>query len=167
MEKEKIIDALHLISNSIENDKIELYKRLITEKCFDKIETIEEFYFGIIYPYDQFVTGLIKTEISSNNDVSFILKNSQFIECHFRYWIEKKEGSACCADKTRTILKQLIEFYKTGVEISFDYNQEYTFHLPKEVFKTHVSIIQFYEGLKFLYYGNPTKYLSCLQTLIL
>lgn len=166
MEKSRIKEVLNLMTDSIEQKEIELYKKIINEKCFNRITDVEEFYLGIIYPYEQFVSGLIKSEISKNKEVVFILENSQFIEHHFRYWVEKIEGMACCADKTRTILRRLIEFYKNGTMIEFDYTAEYTFHLPRVIFKTHESIVVFYKGIKSLKYGNPTRYLNALKSLM-
>jgi len=63
-------------------------------------------------------------------------------------------------------MKALIEFYRTGEKIQWNYKQEYTFHLPKEIFETHEKIITFYEGLKNLFYGNPTKYLEVMKEII-
>jgi hypothetical protein len=165
MEKSKIKEVLNFMADSIEQKEIELYGKLIDEKCFDKIEDVQDFYLGLIYPHEQFISGLIKSEISKNKDVVFILENSQFIEHNFRYWVEKIEGMACCADKTRTILRRLVEFYKNGTKIEFDYTAEYTFHLPKVIFKTHESIVEFYEGVKSLNFGNPTRYLNALKLL--
>lgn len=166
MKKERIKEVLTSMSNFIEQDQINLYQKLIDEKGFDNIVDIESFYFGLIYPHQQFITGLIKSEISTNNDVVFIMTHSQFIERHFEFWIKKLEGTTCCADKSRTILRNLTDFYKTGIKIEFDYNAEYTFHLPKTIFKTHESIIEFYKGLIDLYYGNPLKYLIAVQPLM-
>ena len=166
MKKEKIKEVLNLMIDSIDKKKIELYNKLIDDECFGKIGDYEEFYLGLIFPHEQFISGLIKCEISNNEDVEFILQNSQFIESHFEHWIKSIEGYGCCADKSRTILRRLIEFYKNGTEIEFDYTAEYTFHLPKIIFKTHMNIIEFYEGLKHLYYGNPSKYLSSINSII-
>ena len=166
MDKLRIKEVLNLMVDSIKQKEIDLYNKLIDEKCFDKIEDINEFYFGLIYPFEIFISGLIKSEISNNEDVTFILKNSQFVENNFRYWIERIEGMSCCADKSRAILRRLLDFYKSGNRIDFDYTQEYTFHLPKVIFKTHESIIDFYNGVKSLKYGNPTKYLISLKSLI-
>lgn len=163
MKKDEIKEFLDSMSNSIGRDQIELYKKLINEKCFDELIGYEEFRFGLIYAFEQFISGLIKSKISSNRDVEFIFKKSREIERHFRYWIEKTEGMFCCADKSRTIILRLIDFYKEGKRIEFDYAQEYTFHFPKVIFKTHEEIIEFYEGVKNLNYGNPTKYLLALK----
>jgi len=166
MKKERIKEVLNLMCDSIDQAEIDLYNKLIDGKCFDKIGDINEFYLGLIRPHEQFISGLIRSELSQNRDVVFILQNSQFIENNYRYWIERIEGTACCADKSRTILRNLLDFYKLDKRIDFDYTQEYTFHLPKVIFKTHESIIEFYEGVKRLKYGNPTKYLISLQFLI-
>jgi hypothetical protein len=98
--------------------------------------------------------------------VVFIFSNYNFIEHHFVYWIKEVEGWQCSADKSRTIVKRLLAFYKEGTKIEFDYSGEYTFHLPKIIFTTHDSIIEFYKGLKDLKYGNPTNYLAALKSLI-
>lgn len=166
MDKARIKEVLSMFAESIGKEEVELYQSLVDKKCFDKIEDLQGFYLGLIYPHQQFISGLIKSEISTNKDVVYIFENSENIEHHFRYWIEKIEGSACCADKTRTILRRLVEFYKNGTEIQFDYNAEYTFHLPKVIFKTHESIIGFYEAVRALRFGNPTKYLNELKSLI-
>ena len=166
MEKDKIKEVLNMMANSIRQDQVELYNKLIDEKCFDKIRDIDDFYFGLIYPHQQFISGLIQSQLSKNDDVGFILKNSQYIDHNFNYWIEKIEGRASCADKTRAIMRRLVEFYKNGTRIEFDYTAEYTYHLPKEIFKTHESIVEFYEGVRQLYFGNPTKYLTAIKSLI-
>lgn len=165
MDKDKIKEVLNFMFNTIDKNQIELYNKLIDEKCFDNIENVEDFYLGLIYPHEQFITGLIKSEISKNNDVIFIFNNYKTIEHHFRYWIEKIEGCACCADKSKTIINRLLKFLIDGTEIVFDYNGEYTFHLPKIIFKNHKSIFDFYEGVKSLHYGNPTKYLNSIKDL--
>jgi len=165
MKKDKIKEVLNGMIDNISKEQVELYQSLIDKRCYENITDIEEFYFGLIYPFEEFLSGLIRSEISNNRDVVFILHHSQFIENNFVKLIEKYEGRGCCSDKSRTILKRLLDFYKNDNKIEFDYTQEYTFHLPKLIFKTHQEIVGFYEGLKNLYYGNPVKYLEELKTL--
>ena len=165
MKKDKIKEVLNGMIDNISKEQIELYQSLIDKKCYENITDIEEFYFGLIYPFKEFISGLIRSEISNNRDIVFLLQHSQFIESNFVKLIEKYEGRGCCSDKSRTILKRLLDFYLNGNKIEFDYTQEYTFHLPSLIFKTHEEIVEFYEGLKNLYYGNPIKYLEELKTL--
>ena len=166
MKKDKIKEVLVGMFDVIEKDKIELYQSIIDKKCYDNINDLQEFYFGLIYPFENFLDGLIQAEVSKDRDVRFIMLNSQFIERHYEKLIIKFEGSAYCADKSRTIMRNLVMFYKTGEKISFDYNQEYTYHLPKVIFKTHDNIIEFYQAIKDFYYGNSEKYLKAMLNII-
>lgn len=160
IEKERIKEVLDGMFDAFKKEEIELYKALIDKMHYKTIEDVEDFYLGLIYPFEKFLSGLITTEISANEDVGFIFKRSQFIESHFQSLIQRVEGSACCADKSSTIMSGLLSFYKDGEPIVFNYEQEYTYHLPKVIFKTHESIAGFYEGLRGLYYGNPERYLT-------
>lgn len=157
---ESIKEVLDRMSDSIEKEQIELYKTLINKTHRKEIKTVDDFYFGLTYPYELFLGGLIKTEISHSDDVEFILMRSQFIEDHFDKLIQRVEGVVCCADKSRTIMCALLSFYNDKNPIVFNYEQEYTYHLPRVIFNTQESIIGFYEGLKRLYHGNPERYLA-------
>ena len=149
-------------AGSIKDDNMVLYKRIIESSEIKSFGDFEEYYFSVIYPFDNFLDSFVMSEISENDDVIFIMNHSQFIECHFKKIIVKKEGSSCCADKSRTIIRDLIEFFKNGKKIYFNYNGKYTFHLPTSVFTDHDKIVSFYDGLKDLYYGSPEKYLKAL-----
>lgn len=166
LEEEKITKVLDSMMGAIEQEKIDLYKELIKKRGNIKIEDYEDFFFSLVYPHKQFLEGLIKTEISKNDDVCFILINSRYVESHFVQWIQQKEGGACSADKSRTIMRSLLKWFKVGQKIVWNYEQEYTYHLPRKVFTTHEDIILFYEGIKSLHYGNPQKYLESLKSLI-
>jgi hypothetical protein len=167
MENNQIKNFLDNMFNSISQENIDLYKKIIGENEFNvaELSDFNSFYFKLIYPFEKFLSGFVRTEISNNDELVFIYKNSQFIKHHFEYWIEKIEGSTCSADKSRTIMRALINHYKTGEEIVFNYNQKYTFHLPKIVFKDQLLITEFYKSVKNLYYGNPTQYINCLKVL--
>lgn len=166
MDSNKLEQYLKLIMDSVDQEEINLYNKLSEGVEFKELISLDDFYFRVIYPHKQYISGLIKVEISTNPNIEYILQNLQYIENHFVYWIEKKEGSSCCYDKTKHILKQLYCFYKDGTKIEFDYSQEYTYHLPKEIFKSHEEIIEFYEGIRDLSCGNPEKYLKIIHKLI-
>ena len=147
-----------------ENAKLyELYKSLITESGIGDARDWEELYFAAYYPFENLMEGFISSKFSSDPDAVFIIANSQFLERHFKAIITQQEGSPCSADKSSTIMDALIRFYTTGNKIEFDYSGEYTFQLPKKVFKTHEQIISFYKGLKGLFYGSHKHYLDALK----
>lgn len=163
MNSESIKNFLEAFSESISKEEVELYKSLLDKGIGGyNVKNPEDFYYKVLYPFEQFVSGLISHEFSNDSDVNFILLNSDFIEQNFKEIVEKIEGMACCVDKSRTILKRLFNFYNSDKtkEIEFNYEAEYTYHLPKKVFTTHEDIINFYQALKFLYYGQSQKYLE-------
>ena len=166
METEQISNFLSSLSGSIDAGNIDLYKEIIKTSEIKQFGDYESFYFAVIYPFENFINGFIKSEISTNHDVAFLMKNSQFIERNFQSLIEQKDGFACSADKSRTIMSCLINFYKTGDEITFNYDAEYTYHLPKEIFKTHEHIVLFYEGLKSLFSGQSEKHVKALAMVL-
>lgn len=166
IEADKIKNVLDRMLGNIEQENIDLYKKLVDEKLFKKIEDVEDFYLLLIYPFEQFVSGLIRTEISKNDEMDFLFIHYNYVESHFVKLFEEKEGRACSADKSRTIIRSLFNWMKTGKKIEWNYEQEYTYHLPKKIFKTHEDIIQFYEAIKHLYYGNPKKYLEALKNIM-
>jgi hypothetical protein len=124
----------------------------------------EDFHTWLLYPLSSAVDGLLYSELGTE-EARFLVKHYRFVESHFERLIVKYEGRACCADKARTILKRLLSFLTTGKEIAFDYNEQYTFHLPRCIFTTHEDILMFFKGLHNLYYGNPDQYLQALLAL--
>ncbi len=161
-----IKNVLSAMSESIGKENAELYLKLIEGSGIKKITDIEEFYFGLMYPHEQFLKGLIQVEISKNREVQFLFLHSQFVERHFNKFIVDIEGSACSADKSRTILRRLLLWFDKGERIDWNYEQEYTYHLPKKVFTTHDEVIEFYNGVQNLYYGNYKLYLDALKKII-
>ena len=163
METAQITSFLESFRDGITEGNKKLYKKVIESSEIKGFDNYEEFYFAVIYPFEQMLDGFVRSEISDNGDAVFLMTNSQFVESHFEGIVKNKEGFSCCADKSRTIMKMLIKFYSTGEKIEFDYDAEYTFHLPKTVFKTHDQIIDFYKGVKDLFYGSSQKYLKSLK----
>jgi len=166
MKEDAIKNVLSAMSESIGKENVELYQKLIDGSGFKKAEGIEEFFYMLIYPHQKFLKGLIDCEISKNDSVKFIYLHHSFIEHNFVKIIQDVEGSACSADKSRTILRALCNWFIKGERIDWNYEQEYTFHLPKKVFTTHEEIVGFYKGLENLYYGNYVPYLGELKKLI-
>jgi hypothetical protein len=163
---DKLFEVLDSMINDIDANQIKLFKKIIESSEIKKFNDYDEFYYAVIYPFENFITGFVKTTVANNDDVVFLIKNSQFIECQFEKIIIEKEGTTCCADKSKTIMRHLISFFITGVEIKFNYDGEYTYHLPKEIFNTHEHIIMFYEALKYLWFGDYKKYLEALKIII-
>ena len=129
-----------------------------------KKENIDNFSYLFMLEIDEFIESIIE-QGTKNENAQFLLKNIFFVEQHIEFMIKEHEGNPCCADKTSFILSRLLHFFLTETEINLNYNQEYTFHLPKKVLYNHELIMDFYQGLKSLFYGNPKKYLESLVTM--
>lgn len=166
MKTEDLKNFLNSFADSIEKENTELYKNIIESSNITKCENPSEFFHAVIHPFDKFISGFLKTTLSANRDVEFIWKNSQFIERHFRNLFEKYEGGAYSSDKSKTILSGLLRYFSSGEMIEFNYDAKYTYHLPKIIFKSHDQIIEFYEGIKDVFYGHPEKYLKALKNVL-
>ena len=142
-----IFDSL-LTNIGAENTK--LYSSIKNNEFFQeaiagvKVGNPEYFFYHLIHPINNLIEGLLNHEASADNKVHFLFMKSQFIETHFNHIIKEKEDWPCSADKSRTIMKRLARWLLTGERIEFDYNAEYTYHLPKTVFTTHEDIEEFF-----------------------
>jgi hypothetical protein len=125
-----------------------------------RINDFESFDSQLLRPFEDVVDGLLASELPSCEDAQFLFKHSQFIERHVEAIIRQYEGAPCCADKARTVVRHLLGYWKSGDVITFDYTQKYTFHLPEKVLVTHDEIVQFFDALKRLYYGNVSPLLT-------
>jgi len=166
--EEEIKAALGGILDMASREEAEAYASVASNKAVkNALEhalagRYEEFDYELLHPFESVVDGLLAT-ITQSSEAKFLIKHSGFVERHFEALIEKYEGSPCCADKSRTIIRSLIRFYLEGKHIQFNYAQEYSYHLPKRVFKTHDEIVGFAQGLHHLFYGKPDFYLKALQ----
>lgn len=166
METSTLKEFLTNFDNSITDEAKALYKKVIENSDIKTFKDYDEFFFAVIYPFREFIRGFVRSEISDNVDVVFLMLNSQFVTRHFEALIERKEGWPCSADKSTTIMRALMNHFRTGEKIEFNYDGEYTYHLPKKIFASHDQIVNFYEGLKDLYYGRSEKYLKSLKDVL-
>lgn len=162
-------DLFGALIASGEKEAVEIAEKLfdagiISPERIEKIQSVEEFFFALIYPYKKFLDGFVAVRYNGDQKAQWLFTHHGYIENHFQKIIIQHEGSACCADKSKTIVESIAMFLLKGTEVVWDYGQEYTFHLPKKVFTTHSSIIDFYDALVSLYYGNNEKYLEYLLT---
>jgi hypothetical protein len=139
---------------------------VIEARAAAKALSLDTFYFALPYRLNQMVDAILEAELPGNGNAQFLMGNSSFVSNHLDEIFTKFEGSACSHDKTRTVLRGLMRFFTTEQPISFNYEQEYTFGLPKKVLKSHDSIVEYFKGLRHLFYGNPDYYLKAMQNII-
>lgn len=127
--------------------------------------------FSFLYNYD---SSLFTKEMfckvldiePSNHNLLFLLTNYSFIEGHFKKLIAQKEGSACSADKSGFIMSSLIRYYKDNKDITINYEQQYTYHLPKVIFNNQEKILEFFDGVQRLYYGQVDKFIMAYSNVL-
>lgn len=126
----------------------------------------ERYHYALPYPLQKLLRGLLNYAIPGKREAQFILEHQDFVSAHFRSVITGQEGMSCCADKTRTILRKLLRYYLAGEEIVFNRDAKYTFDLTEKVFTCHEDIVEFFNALQGLYYGNPKQYLAVLSKIL-
>lgn len=99
-------------------------------------------------------------------EYKFAVKNYRMIERNFCNLFKVIEGAGCSADKSKTVMRNLIIFLRTDEGIKFDYDGEYTFHLPKKIFKTHEQIYDFFVALMRFDMGYPNEFIKIYGTII-
>lgn len=166
MQKNDIIKFLDSLSNSIEAKNIELYKDVLSKSDIENFKTPNEFDIAVLYPWQNFIKTYLKEIKSFNNEVIWIYMNYRYIENHFSSLFSNREGSACSVDKAKTLIGAIINYYTSGKEIYFNYNNEYTFHYPKKCLLEHCIIIEYYESIKQLLYGDFIKYMNIIKDIL-
>lgn len=165
-----IQDVITAILDNADKDKMALFASLQDHPLLKEAQAFardgqpERFLYALPYPLERVVDGLLQTVLPGKREAHFILRQYRFLNLHFQKVIQRREGFGCSADKSRTILDRLLQYYLTGDEIVFDPNEGYTFGHPTTVFTTHREIVEFFEGLYGLYYGNPEGYLKALES---
>lgn len=118
-----------------------------------------KFQLSLLRRQQQVSKSLIEKVLGKNAHLSFLMINQDYVGMHLRNLFVDIEGSSCCADKERTVMRALIRHYHQGGRIEFNYEGEYTYHLPQIVLRDHESIIGYFDGLYRLYYGDPKPYM--------
>ena len=176
MSKESLESSLSSMfanfADSLNRQNIQAYELVKEESDFvNAMAALEHFKGGhantALYKVrnDQ-VCGMIQsTEAVHKSKLEILIVNYELFESHFRTVFERFEGMACCSDKTRTCLAYIIKYLMIGESIKFNYEGEYTYHLPEFVLTNHDEVIFYFNALCDLVYGKFDAYLTALQRL--
>lgn len=116
----------------------------------------------IFFPFKNIIRAFVNKKYKSDNHmIQLIYSEWGFFENHVRELTTKFQGSTCCADRSRTILRKYIDYSLTGELPVWD-SEKYSH--PKVGSPAHW--MEFIEGLSHLYYGRPDKYLFALKQLM-
>lgn len=125
----------------------------------------EGFWFSLIYPRSQLDEALVRKAFpgiarDKTDRLMFLFTQHHFVEAHFRRLIQKHEGLACCADKSRHLMAELAAHLATGRAMNFNWSQKYTYHLSEKVFREEARVLSFFESLWALSYGVPEPFFA-------
>lgn len=167
-----LTNVISSILSGQERERGRLYEKIILEEDYHKHFKIEkdkfdpcDFHLYLQYPYEQFLESVIESQLKINEKAKYFLLNIHFFENHITQLINRIEGSTCSVDKSRAIIRAIYYFLSEDRKIEFNYEGEYTYHLPKKILKTHDEIIKYYKALDHLYWGEEKEYLEFLLTL--
>lgn len=122
----------------------------------------EHFHLFWEYPHTKLTRGLLAAAgIKPFSPLADLFSNYSFYENHFKHVYESQEGGACCADKSRWAMRSLAVHLADGRPIPCE-RTESSYWIPGKVLNTHESILEFFNALKQLRYGNPELYLRAL-----
>ena len=162
--------VLTALVNSIDKELSEAYDSVRGQPMLQAAATAlqklepQTYFYALQYPFQRVEQGLLR-EHFSDPKIRFVFEEYQFIIAHLRALFETYEGSACCADKARTVLRAWLRFLQQGKPIVWDREQEHTFHLPVKVLAEHESIEAFFMAITRLRYGRFDLYLAFMQAL--
>lgn len=167
---EGLKSAINLLVGAFDADKFGKFKDLLPNEPIDITGSFNAFSYKFKRPYTKYLECLLQNAYPSTKlkyELKTLVMDYDFFKHNFEYWINIREGWACCADKSSYVLRQLINFLINDVEIKHDYENEKAFWIPKTIFKTHDEILGFFNALTSFRFGNPNLYLKYIQTNLL
>ncbi|WP_368263266.1 hypothetical protein [Clostridium disporicum] len=94
---------------------------------------------------------------------NFIYQHYDFLENNIRNLCVLREGSSCCADKSRYILKMYLNYSITGEIPHFNPENE-KYWIPN--FGDNEMWMNYCDGLYKMHYGNPEEYFKAYKALM-
>lgn len=120
----------------------------------------EGFGYRYLMPFDELTDNLVAKTLAKNRHLTFLFRQQAFLTRYIGNLVREYEGYSCYVDKIRTIMRALMRFYYKGETIRFNYDAEYTYSLPRVVLCNHEDIVEYFEALYDLFYGNPKPYME-------
>lgn len=154
--------------NASENEtkEGELYQKLIENPgLFSKPDNL---FFTLLYPQGKAI-GAALTQIKAlSNEVRYkyvdVFTNYQFYENHIEKLCTHYEGSACCADKSRTIVGRYLNFIRTGDKGNWEVDNDKCYWLPR--FGTQDQWYALMDGLYEFCFGKIENFVVAYNNLI-
>lgn len=165
-----LVSLFNALSTKSEEDAIKMFGEAISHVKESKIDIGNPEYF------DCFINHKLKKGIKvlastlhepsvckDKNKPDFIYANYSFLENHIKNLCVLREGSYCCADKSRHILEMYLKYSITGEILVFNPDIE-RYWIPN--FGDNQMWINYCDSLCRLYYGDTEEYFKSYSALI-
>lgn len=168
---DQVRDVLDALLEETKLERLAQYRLVAESPAFIQLETHINDHrpdrFRILRDqlFSRSVEGLLMSAGAGSDELKFLYMESKFVQNHVRALIERYEGGACVADKTRTILKALARFYADGQPIFFNYSGEFTYHLPDIILREQAEILRYFRALRSLHLGRSDRYIEFLHSI--
>lgn len=159
-----VITGLSKKNNESLLDSVSEETKTFYRKIFESGNPLENYDLFYSYPLSDLDESLLISFLKNEKTV-FLFQRYDFLSHHLEKLFSRFEGFACSADKQRTVLKRLYDYLESGTPIEFDYSAEYTFHYPNKILRVESEILEFYDVMIGLFYGNFDPYLLFLKSL--
>jgi len=153
-------DSRQAALKALGKDKVLELVKALNAGQFDTLER------QILQPAEDQARAIAAVAFEGPPLLRYLLTNWSFVSNHVRGLVEQYEGAACCADKTRTILRTLAHHWAHGTPYAFNREQKYTFHLPTKVLLTLDDALSFVEALAHMSQGRTGPYLHWMHRFI-
>jgi hypothetical protein len=117
-----------------------------------KAKDAEAFRSSMIHPIERVVRALLKEAFPNSSEARFIFAEYRFLQLHFRNLFQEYEGSACCADKSRFVIRRLVRYFLDGERIEFEPGTHYA--NPARILASHEEIVDAFQALYRLHSGD-------------
>jgi len=91
-----------------------------------------------------------------SDDGAFIYEKYGYVEEAFTKYIESREGSCCCVDKSRTIVRGLHKAFEAGTPYVMPVREKDEQYWITRCMTTE-DVIEFYKAIKSAYFGRHIK----------
>lgn len=163
-----IKDICNCILDSAKEETKDKYGDLIEKITSEEyLEDMKKFNVFINYNLDKILKMCVEA-LNPNVDsdkiskLYFLYKEYSYLERNLKAVIKPKEGSSCCTDKTRFLLRSYKEYITEGTLPDMKVSKEC---YCKPNFGTGQEWMNLCEGLHYFYYGQPVKFLESLGEL--
>ena len=174
LDKDKLGEAIKAISNCFAakseqeaNERVTEALKFLNESKY-KIKSPEDFNCLIGIRVEQCMEAIAKTlhdipTIKNTHLADFIFVNYEFLEHNIRELCTLREGSCCCADKSRHIINMFLQYAIDGTIPEFDPAVE-QYWIPN--FGDNQMWIDLCNSLYRLYYGYTKDYFKAYAALV-